>query len=56
MADQKQKIVSLLETAQMLANDLQEPKLVGLIERAIQEAEAIVYPPKQAPDLPGRQS
>ncbi|WP_157100601.1 hypothetical protein [Rhodoplanes sp. Z2-YC6860] len=49
MADQKQKIVSLLKTAQMLANDLQEPRLAGLIDCALEEA--IEYPPKHVPEL-----
>jgi hypothetical protein len=54
-ADQRQKIISLLETAQMLANDLDEPTLAYLIERAIDEARSGMFPPnlKQAPYFPG---
>ena len=54
-ADQRQKIISLLETAQMLANDLYEPTLAYLIERAIDEARSGMFPPnlKQAPYFPG---
>ena len=53
-ADQRQKIISLLETAQMLANDLDEPTLAYLIERAIDEARSGMFPPnlKQAPYFP----
>jgi hypothetical protein len=54
-ADQRQKIISLLETAQMLANDLDEATLAYLIERAIDEARSGMFPPnlKQAPYFPG---
>ena len=51
MADQSQKIVSLLETAHMLAVDLDEATLTFLIERALDEARSRSFPPnlKQAP-------
>jgi len=54
-ADQRQKIISLLETAEMLANDLDEATLAYLIERAIDEARSGMFPPnlKQAPYFPG---
>jgi hypothetical protein len=42
-ADQRQKIISLLETAQMLANDLDEGTLADLIERAIDEAKSGIF-------------
>jgi hypothetical protein len=54
---QRQKIIGLLETAQMLAIDLTESNLAYLIERAIDEAQAGAYPLKgQAPYFhgPGR--
>jgi hypothetical protein len=54
--NQYQKIISLLETAHMLADDLQEGTLSYLIERAIDEARAAsLFPPnlKQAPYFPG---
>ena len=53
--DQRQKLISLLETAQMLANDLDEATLAYLIERAIDEARSGFLPPnlKQAPYFPG---
>ena len=53
--DQKQKIISLLETAHMLAIDLDDATLSYLIERAIDEAQSNVFPPnlKQAPYFPG---
>lgn len=38
--EQRSKIVKLLETAQSLANDLQEPDLSYLIERAIDQCRA----------------
>ena len=54
MADQSQKIVSLLETAHMLAVDLDEATLTYLIERALDEARSNLFPPnlKQAPYFP----
>ena len=55
-SDQYGKIISFLETAQMLANDLQEGTLAYYIERAIDEARAAsLFPPnlKQAPYFPG---
>lgn len=54
-AGQAQKIISLLETALALANDLDEATLVYLIERAIDEAQAGLFPPnlRQAPYFPG---
>ena len=52
MADtnQRQKIISMLETALMLSNDLDEANLAYLIERAIDEATSGMFPPppKQA--------
>ncbi|WP_157100606.1 hypothetical protein [Rhodoplanes sp. Z2-YC6860] len=54
--DQFQKIISLLETAHMLANDLGEGALEYYIERALDEARAgALFPPnlKQAPYFPG---
>jgi hypothetical protein len=53
--DQQEKIIKLLETAHMLANDLQEGTLAYLIERAIDEARSGMFPPnlKQAPYFPG---
>ena len=52
--DQRQKIIGLLQTAQMLANDLDEATLAYLIERAIDEARAGMFPPnlKQSSYLP----
>ena len=51
---QRDKIIKLLETAEMLANDLHEQTLAYLIERAIDEARAGQYPLKgQAPYFPG---
>jgi hypothetical protein len=48
------KIIKLLETAEALAIDLLEPTLAYLIERAIDEARAGVFPLKgQAPYFPG---
>ena len=54
-ADQQQKIISLLETAHVLAVDLDEGTLSYLIERALDEARAIQFPKnrKQAPYFPG---
>jgi hypothetical protein len=54
-ADQRQKIISLLETAQMLANDLDEANLAYLIVTAIDEARSGMFPPnlRQAPYFPG---
>ena len=51
--DQRAKIISLLETAQMLANDLDESTLAYLIERAVDEAKAGIFPLKQASYFPG---
>jgi hypothetical protein len=52
--DQRQTIIRLLTTAEKLANDLQEQTLAYLIERAIDEAKAGLYPLKgQAPYFPG---
>jgi hypothetical protein len=48
MADQQQKIISLLETAHKLAMDEGT-----LIERALDEARANMFPLKQAPYFPG---
>ncbi len=44
MSDQQQKIIKLLQTAQMLADDLQEAVLSNLIERAIEHAKHEVFP------------
>jgi hypothetical protein len=56
--DQQKKIIKLLQTAQMLADDLQEGVLSNLIERAIDHAKHGVFSPnvKQAPHPPGGQS
>jgi len=53
--DQRQKIIGFLETAHMLANDLDEGAFAYLIERAIDEARSGMLPPnlKQAPYFPG---
>jgi hypothetical protein len=53
--DQRAKIIKLLETAKMLANDLDEANLAYLIERAIDEAQSGFFPlkKKQAPYFPG---
>ena len=52
--DQRQTIIKLLTTAEKLAHDLQEQTLAYLIERAIDEACAGLYPLKgQAPYFPG---
>ena len=55
MSDQQRdKIISLLETAQKLSIDLDESNLAYLIERAIDEARTGAYPLKgQAPYFPG---
>ncbi len=55
VADQQQKIIKLLETAHMLATDLDEGTLAYLIERAIDEARSGLFPSnlKQAPYFPG---
>lgn len=51
---QRDKIISLLETAQKLAIDFDESNLANLIERAIDEVRASAYPLKgQAPYFPG---
>jgi hypothetical protein len=48
--DQRQTIIKLLTTAEKLAQDLSEPVLSYLIERAIDEARAGISPLKgQAP-------
>jgi hypothetical protein len=39
--DQQRKIISLLATAHMLANDLNEGTLAYYIERALDEAQAM---------------
>ena len=53
-ADQRDTIIRLLTTAEKLATDLEQPTLAYLIERAIDEARAGVYPLKgQAPYFPG---
>jgi hypothetical protein len=46
-ADQQQKIIKLLETAQMLADDLQDGVLSNLIEQAIDHAKHEVFPLRQ---------
>ena len=53
--DQRQKIIGLLQTAHMRADDLDEAALAYLIERAIDEAKAGMFPPnlKQSPYFPG---
>jgi hypothetical protein len=51
--DLKQKIISLLESAHMLAIDLEEGAFTLLIERAIDEARSDLFPPKQAPYFHG---
>ena len=53
--DQQQKIIKLLETAHMLAVDLDQATLSYLIERAIDEARSGLFPPnlKRAPYFPG---
>lgn len=51
--DQRAKIIKLLETAEKLAHDLDEGTLAYLIERAIDEARAGIFPLKQAPYFPG---
>lgn len=38
--EQRAKIIKLLETAQALANDLQEPDVAFLIDRAIDQCRA----------------
>jgi len=51
---QRDKIISLLETAHKLAVDLDESDLAYLIERAIDEARAGEFGSKgQAPYFPG---
>jgi hypothetical protein len=52
--DQRAKIISLLETAEMLDKDLDEGTLAYLIERAIDEARSRAFPSnlKQAPYWP----
>jgi hypothetical protein len=51
---QRDKIISLLETAQKLAIELEESNLAYLIERAIDEARVGAYPLQgQAPYFPG---
>ncbi len=49
--DQRQKIIKLLRTAEMLAADLQENTLAYMIERAIDHARSGFFPRnvKQAP-------
>ena len=42
--DQRQKIISLLETAQMLAEEMEEGTLAYLIKRAVDEAQAGAFP------------
>lgn len=52
--EQRSKIVSLLETAQALANDLQEPDVSYLIERAIDQCRSSFIAPRgQAPYAAG---
>jgi hypothetical protein len=52
--DQRQTIVKLLTTAEKLAQDLEEPILAYLIERAVDEARAGISPLEgQAPYFPG---
>jgi hypothetical protein len=53
---QLQKIISLLETAHKLANDMEEGTLEYYIERSLDEARAASLFPsnlKQAPYFPG---
>jgi hypothetical protein len=51
---QREKIISLLETAHTLSTHLEESTLAYLIERAIDEARAGIYPLEgQAPYFPG---
>lgn len=47
--EQRAKIMSLLKTAEMLANDLHEDTLAYLIERAIDECQASFLPRGQPP-------
>lgn len=48
--EQRTKIMKLLETAQALANDLQEPDVSYLIERAVDQCRASFIAPRgQAP-------
>jgi len=52
--DQQQKVIKLLETALMLANDLAEADVAYRIERALDEARSRIFAkPEAAPYLPG---
>lgn len=54
--EQRAKILSLLQTAEMLSKDLEERLLTYLIERAIDECQATFIHPSeqgQAPYTPG---
>ena len=51
--DQREKIISLLQTAEALAVDMQESALAYLIGVAIDEARRGYFPLKQAPYFPG---
>lgn len=44
---QREKILKLLQTAEVLARDLAEPTLAFLIERAIDECRAKFSPPRK---------